>query len=177
MTTGNYTQEVVLYNGYYYGNNTSTTWKKDWTSSLVLYSEIVTNYTYKFNYSGIASTGTRWSIFKYTGKVLTGKASITINNNSHNDKLVYIKYDTPTADGGTTVWFNALTNHDGGSLFSVSRIDGNGIHDTTTTNTHVSTTTTLYVMTPYTNNAIYIVVGIPQTNIDSKFTTVSFTSI
>jgi hypothetical protein len=163
ITLNNYAKEAILYNGYYYGENTSNTWKKKWSS-------LNSN---SFDYSSVSITNTRWNLMKFTGiNGSTTNLQLTINDNSHNDKLIYIKYQSDELNYESP-WFNSSNDYNGKSLY-VNRTNNDGIKD-------VSKVDTQYIKyvkcVPLEDLTVYVFVGIPITNLESKYSTLTITSI
>jgi hypothetical protein len=163
ITLNNYAKEAILYNGYYYGENTSNTWKKKWSS-------LNSN---SFDYSSVSITNTRWNLIKFTGiNGSTTNLQLTINDNSHNDKLIYIKYQSDELNYESP-WFNSSNDYNGKSLY-VNRTNNDGIKD-------VSKVDTQYIKyvkcVPLEDLTVYVFVGIPITNLESKYSTLTITSI
>ena len=159
VALSNYSKEAVLYNGYYYGENT-TIWKKNWN--------LIDTST--FNYSSIGSTKNRWTLTKYT-KIdgSSSDLSLYIEENSHDDKIIYIKYEIPDIPF-ESVWFYASTAFNGKNLFYL-RSNNDGIKDTT----KINTMSTKFIKCPPVEDlTVYIAIGIPITNIDSKYKQIKF---
>ena len=83
ISLGNYVKDTVLFNGYYYGENT-TAWKKNFTT-------IDSN---GYNYSNLSIANTRYTLIKYSNiNGSTTDLSLNIVENSHDDKIIYVKYE------------------------------------------------------------------------------------
>jgi hypothetical protein len=164
ITLTNYAKEAVLFNGYYYGENTSNTWKKNWS----------TLNTNSFDYSSVSITNTRWNLVKFTNiNGSTTNLELTINDNSHNDKLIYIKYQSDELNYESP-WFNGLSDYNGKSLYVNRVVDDDGIKDIS----KIDTQYLKYIKCiPLEDLTIYVFIGIPITNSESKYSTLSIMSI
>ncbi len=156
----NYSNEAVLFNGLYYGN-WSDTWKKNWT--LIDSSSC--------NYSTITSNNVRWCTTLFTN--IMGSSTnlqININSNSHDDKLLYVKYKSSDLSYESP-WFNASNSFNGKTLYN--RTNNDGIRDITKTDTQ-------YIKNikspPIDYMDMYISIGIPYSNLNSCFNAVYITS-
>lgn len=160
ISIGNYSKEAVLYNGYYYGENNNT-WKYNW----------ITINNLSFDYSTIGSTNTRYSLFKY-GNIngISTSLCVNIQENNYDDKLILVKYiDTDTSF--ESVWFSISSSYNGQTLYT-NRINGDGIKDTSKIDTQYQK----YIKCPGKEQlTMFIIVGIPVVNINSRFKSIYIT--
>ncbi len=161
IASSNYSKEAALFGGYYYGNYANN-WKQNWN--------ILDNNS--FNYSNIISTDIRWCTTYFTN--IMGSSTnlqININDNSHDDKLLYIKYYSDQLLFESP-WFNGSNNFNGKSLY-VNRNNNDGIKD----NSKIDTINKKYIKCPPLDYlSVYVSIGIPCSNLNSCFSTINVTT-
>ena len=153
FSSGNYLKESFLFDGFYYGSNTSNI-KKDWTTLLSSY-----NGTLRYDYLGINND--RFVTFKFIKNLVSKELIINFIENSIDDKELFIKYKTNSRE---TVWFNGNRAFNGRSVYAGNRNNNDGIRYA------IKTANNFSVICPIGDNiSIYIAVKIPSTNQNSKF--------